>query len=503
MIDGSAPGTVATGTPVDLAGEVRRIADLTRRVADGTDHATAVDAVVRRLDEPLRVAIAGRVKAGKSTLLNALVGERLAATDAGECTRIVTWYRHAIGYRVTADLRPEGRSDLAFRREDGELLIDLGAHEVDGIERIEVGWPSAKLETMTLIDTPGLASSSEGTSERTTSALLDAGVESPSEADAVLYLMRHLHHGDARFLEAFMDHSIAHASPVNAVVVLSRADEIGAARPDALDSARAIAARYAADPRVRELASGVLPVAGLLAETGATLRQEQFEWLRTIARLEPDRRDHLLTSVERFRDAERNPLGEDIREDLLARFGLYGLRLTVDLLGRGEVTTATELSNALLEHSGIRALQRVLADAYGSRASLLKARSALVALRAIATTLGRAGSSGAPDVVDAIDRLEASSGSLALLRLQHIVLAGYLTLSDAEREEIARLCGTGSAALRVGLADDASPEPVRAAALAGIERWRARAGNPLSDRRTIEAAEIVSRAYEEIFTSTR
>ena len=48
---------------------------------------------LRRLDEPLRVAIAGKVKAGKSTLLNALVGEQVAPTDAGECTRVVTWYR--------------------------------------------------------------------------------------------------------------------------------------------------------------------------------------------------------------------------------------------------------------------------------------------------------------------------------------------------------------------------------------------------------------------------
>jgi GTPase Era involved in 16S rRNA processing len=37
----------------------------------------------------LRVAIVGR-KAGKSTLLSALVGERWAATDAGEGTRIAT-----------------------------------------------------------------------------------------------------------------------------------------------------------------------------------------------------------------------------------------------------------------------------------------------------------------------------------------------------------------------------------------------------------------------------
>ena len=56
-----------------------------------------------RLDEPLRVAIAGKVKAGKSTLLNALVGEELAPTDAGECTRIVTWYRDGITYRVTLE----------------------------------------------------------------------------------------------------------------------------------------------------------------------------------------------------------------------------------------------------------------------------------------------------------------------------------------------------------------------------------------------------------------
>ena len=48
---------------------------------------------VDRLDEPLRLAIAGKVKAGKSTLLNALVGEQLAPVDAGECTKVVTWYR--------------------------------------------------------------------------------------------------------------------------------------------------------------------------------------------------------------------------------------------------------------------------------------------------------------------------------------------------------------------------------------------------------------------------
>src|SRR4051812_26463664 len=53
-----------------------------------------VAAVRQRLDEPVRVAIAGRVSAGKSTLVNALLAQRLAPVGAGECTRVVTWLRY-------------------------------------------------------------------------------------------------------------------------------------------------------------------------------------------------------------------------------------------------------------------------------------------------------------------------------------------------------------------------------------------------------------------------
>src|SRR3954469_5981207 len=50
----------------DVAGQVRQIRD--------------------RLGEPLRVAIAGRLKAGKSTLVNALIGRRGAPAAGGGCT---------------------------------------------------------------------------------------------------------------------------------------------------------------------------------------------------------------------------------------------------------------------------------------------------------------------------------------------------------------------------------------------------------------------------------
>ena len=117
--------------------------------------------------------------------------------------------------------------------------------------------------------------------------------------------------------------------------------------------------------------------------------------------------------------------------------------------------------------------------------------------------LGRDSVAAAADIVDAIDRLEVSSGELALLRLQHLVLAGHVAMNDEERAEVDRLSGSVGPQSRTGLPAGASAQDVRAAALAGIERWRGRANSPLSDRRTIEAADIISRAYEEIHTAAR
>ncbi len=453
----------------------------------------AVEAAVRRLDEPLRVAIAGRTKAGKSTLLNALVGERLAATDASECTRIVTWYRHALGYRVAAELRAGGTARAALpapRRRPRDRA--RRARPRGAIERIEVGWPSRKLADLTLIDTPGLGSADEGVSARTAEALLDEDGDRPGEADAVIYLMRHLHRYDAQFLEAFIDHSLAHASPINAIVVLSRADEIGAARPDALESARAVGRRYAADRRIRELASGVVPVAGLIAETGATLREQQVAWLRQIAALDeptagrrscaPSTGSATPTSTRSGRTSARSSSSGS------ACSACAWPSVCSSEGGSDRDRAVRRRSSAI---SGISELQRILDDRFAARSDALKARSALAALRGVADELGRRATPGRPTWPPTSSGSRPAPSSSRCSGCSISSWPGWSRSSADERLEIDRLTGSGSAGERVGLAEMPSPEAIRAAALAGIERWRMRAANPLSDRRTIEAAEIV------------
>ena len=132
-----------------------------------------------RFDEPLRVAIAGKVKAGKSTLLNALVGEEIAPTDAGECTRVVTWYQDGPSPKVLMIPREGPSRPLTVARRDGALSIDLGGTPAERVDRLVVDWPSQNLRSMSLIDTPGIASMSADTSARAGAVLVPEDAPAP------------------------------------------------------------------------------------------------------------------------------------------------------------------------------------------------------------------------------------------------------------------------------------------------------------------------------------
>ena len=448
-----------------------------------------------RLDDPLRVAIAGKVKAGKSTLLNALIGDELAPTDAGECTKIVAWYTNGNTYRAT--LFPSGGEprQTPFSREHGAIEVDLQGIDPGDIDRIVVEWPSASLAAMTLIDTPGLASVSEEISKRTEDFLaLENDRDTP--ADAVLYLMRHFHRSDARFLEAFHAEELAHPSPVNAIAILSRADELGSGRPDALDSAHRVAGRYRGDARIRRLCQTVLPVAGLLAQSGATLREAEYQALTAIAALPPERLGLLLASADRFMaDDPELPLSQVERADLVRRLGLFGVGLAVQLINAGEAADSDTLSTALVERSGVEELRRVLMTQFAARRELLKARAALLVLQAVLRDDPIAAS---PDLAFALERVQAGAHEFTELRLFNAFRSGAITFRPEEEDEVDRLLGAHgtSPATRLGLDEGASTDALRTALFETIARWRQRAESPMTSRDVAEAAAVLVRSCE-------
>ncbi|PWK86883.1 50S ribosome-binding GTPase [Lentzea atacamensis] len=469
--------------------EVRRVLSLAvDAYRDQPRAAQFLRAQLDRLESPLRVAIAGRVKAGKSTLLNALVGDSLAPTDAGECTRVVTWYQDGRSPRVVMHPLSGNPVSLPVVRRDGALSVDLGGAAVS---RLVVDWPAQSLRHTTLIDTPGIASLSAENSARAV-RFLTPDDETPTEADAVIYLMKHLHSADASFLESFRDQGVARAAAVNTVAVISRADEIAGGRVDAMISARSIAARYRSAPELHGLAQNVVAVAGLVAMAGRTLTQAEFVALSTLAAEPRETIESSLLSADRFTS------GSAERAALLRRFGVFGIRLSVTLIRQG-VRSQAALADELVARSGLRELQRVLHTQFSERRELLKARSALLALDRVVR------GSGGGRLAGEVERIFAGTHEFAELRLLSALRSGAVSLPRPMVAEAERLLGDSgiAPAVRLGLAPDAVAAEVRQTAFAALRRWQAHAENPMLGRKSADACRVLVRTCEGLLTRGR
>lgn len=479
----------------DLADEVGA---LLARAAEAADDDTSdrLGAASGRLRQPLVVAVAGRVKAGKSTLVNALLGEEVAPTDEAECTRVITWYRHGSSYRVEVIGKDGSRHKRPFHRGARGLDVDLGL-VVEDIDHVDVWLPNGQLRDLTLIDTPGLESVSTEVSARSVAALAD--VERPAVADAVIFLLRHLHAGDVRFLEAFHGSELACGSSVNAIGVLSRADEIGLARMDAMETADRVAERYRSEPALRRLCPVILPVAGLLATAASTLQEQDFGAIAQLAAQPREIVVNLLLTAQGFATADAAPVSSEIRAGLLDRLGLFGIRTAVHLVRRGEVRSSDHLARALRELGGLERLQEVLRTEFHERASLLKARSGLAVLDDVLE-------SGAVTDPDWLRRdseaLRSGAHELVEIRVASAVRSGEVRLRGGGEAELVRLLGGNGhdAAARLGLPSGADPAEIRDAATEAGARWRSRANHPLSSAAVRTACEAAVRSCERLLT---
>ena len=480
-------------TASTTAGAAALIREALTVYGDDPDAVQTLQGYGRRLAEPLRIAIAGMVKAGKSTLLNAIIGEEIAPTDTGECTRIITWYRHGHTPRITLHPTSGEPRSLPLKRVDGRLVFVLDGVRAEEVERLDVEWPSPALEAMTLIDTPGIASLSQDLSARSVRFL--APEDSPSEADAVIYLMRHLHASDVRFLESFRDTGAGRSGTVNALAVLSRADDVGGGRIDSLLSAGSIAERYSRDPNLRKLALGVVPVAGLLAQSARTLRQPDFEALKLLATLDRAARERMMLSADRFRRSkDPEALTEEARASLLERYGLFGIRLAVVLLRNG-YSEPTPLAHELARRSGLDPLLEVLDRQFQARAGALKARTARAGVGRLLDSRPRRGTER---LAGSLERLQANAHEFRELRLLAALRTTGVDLAPELAAEAERIIGGRGAAgwLRLDVAPGSGPDVVAAEARRCLVRWRMVAESPLTARTAVEACRVVIRSCE-------
>lgn len=132
-----------------------------------------------RKEDPFTIVVIGDFKRGKSTLINALLGEEIVTTDV--TTETVTLNKISYGAHsneaVLSGSRRARLSDNELKREELESVIaQLG----EPVQRLELKRPCDILKKVTIIDTPGTGDAMKDFSDMVQESLI--------QADAVIYV---------------------------------------------------------------------------------------------------------------------------------------------------------------------------------------------------------------------------------------------------------------------------------------------------------------------------
>lgn len=509
----------------------------------------AVGNATRRLDEPMRLAVAGQIKRGKSTLVNALLGTEIAATGQLELTFTVNEFYHAdepvvtVHYKdkTTEVFSPEALRELTVR-------TSQGAERLRRIRKVEYGLPNALLSQFRLVDTPGLASVygadsanamdilglSEYTSDSghdDTAAALEAMGRKPEEvhqdsaieldhANAILYLYsRALHEGDRAAIEGFVGEVTASMTPLKAFGVLSRCDQYWPPGPDLpgdpdpmtydpMAVAASLADQDLAVPKLGRLFFTVVPVAGLVGVGAQTLTGQEFDWLDDLRGASPRVLVGRLRDANWFASSPQLPgiaLDQAYRAQLVGRLGVWGIHKATCYLRDGLSTD--EVRDRLVTDSGVARLRQLVTGHFGNRSTLIRFGDGLSGIsaeidkcRLAAQHAGVRPPAQVADVAAHVEKLRNGEPGFAEFGILSDYYNGRLSFTAGEADELLRVTGEygTTVAARLDLPESSSLAELERVATERIDAWAQREQDPMLERRTGQAAYVLRRCYERI-----
>lgn len=315
----------------------RRVPELLSRHAATAKLAREIEKldVAGQLDRRFTLAVVGRMRAGKSTLLNALVGRRLAPVGVKETTATLNWFDYgdeeqSAGFWAHWKQMDEPASSFPL----SQLRDFVGQSEkAKATAYLRFFAPSEMLKRVRIVDTPGTGSTIEA-HEETIGDFMDDDVRREAierneqatfthggRADAVvLVLPPTVKEIDTELMTLFERKSrIPGQGAYNTIAVIQKWETLNS--DDPLAEADRLAAVF--KQRLTGRVSEVLPVSGILAQFAADVPEAAMDRLAFLASRTNE--TDLLATIKRevrfqadrsgvpLSGAERNELYNDIR----------------------------------------------------------------------------------------------------------------------------------------------------------------------------------------------
>ena len=349
--------------------------------------AERMERLAEQVHQPCLVAVAGRVKVGKSTFVNALLGEDLAKVGTTETTATINYFSHGQPLNPDRPVRCHWRGGKVTD-ESREFLDGLQGNDIetlrraDGIDHLEYSLSNPYLKQITLVDTPGTGAVVEEHRGRTAEFMRLNGQlrerhdrdtrQLGDTADAVIYLVGPAAKlTDQAFLEEFSRTTGGRSSKINAIGVLSKIE----LQPEVLARRHELSAKIAG--QLGESLNTVVPVAAgvrraldsLLEDDGAGLTR----MVTALRRIPPDRLEMLLDSEAFFckLDFDDCPVGPDERRGLLGDMK-WGVFTTIARVAADPELSLGEVAKRLEEISGFGPLKKILDKQFIERGHILR-----------------------------------------------------------------------------------------------------------------------------------
>ncbi|MBI6030034.1 dynamin family protein [Clostridium perfringens] len=208
-----------------------------------------LEVIYNKINNPLKVVFMGEVKAGKSTIINSIVGEALSYVDVVEATAAIIEISH--GFRDEAIIETYEENNIVGSIDEINCILEENKNNEDffsSIKVIKIKKNMDSLNKINIVDTPGLETITFVNEERTKNYI--------QESDVVIWVLNSNHLGQIDVNEK-IEEVYDLGKPI--ICIANRIDEIDGSTEDVIEYI---------DDEMGYMFEKIIPMSGKLAYEG-------------------------------------------------------------------------------------------------------------------------------------------------------------------------------------------------------------------------------------------